>query len=80
MRQISPPKMQDFSPGAVARRWKAGGSDVATPGASALVGACRLGYGACGSRVRGGVAAPATLTPLDLRPSQKSHIPIRRLL
>jgi len=52
-------KMQDFSPGAVARRWKAGGSDVATSLAHPrwLAPPSRLS-GLVVHEVRGGVAAP----------------------
>jgi NTE family protein len=54
-----PAKMQDFSPGAVARRWKAGGSDVATSLAHPrwLAPPSRLS-GLVVHEVRGGVAAP----------------------
>jgi NTE family protein len=52
-------KMQDFSPSAVARRWKAGGSDVATSLAHPrwLAPPSRLS-GLVVHEVRGGVAAP----------------------
>ena len=52
-------KMQDFSPGTVARRWKAGESDVATSLAHPrwLAPPSRLS-GLVVHEVRGGVAAP----------------------
>jgi len=52
-------KIQDFSPGAVARRWKAGGSDVATSLAHPrwLAPPSRLS-GLVVHEVRGGVVAP----------------------